>query len=75
MIDQLPIIITEPGEYETRRGERATINDVEGKGYSFNCSGFIHGSRRPHESWHPSGRLLPFECGGDIVRKLQSSKE
>lgn len=65
----LPTIITEPGDYITRCGERVTIYTTAAQTRApFNCYG--HYSNGTVETWHKSGRLyFGQECANDIVRK------
>lgn len=65
----LPTIITEPGEYITRSGNRVAVYTTAARaGSPFNCYG--HYADGNVETWHESGRLyFGQECANDIVRK------
>lgn len=64
----LPAVITEPGAYITRSGERVTVVCASQR-HSFDCNGF-YGSAIA-ESWHRSGRLYSnVESSNDIVRRV-----
>lgn len=66
----LPVVITEPGEYLTRCGERVTV-EASSQRHEFGCKGF-YGSAdsKIAESWHRSGRLLfGRETQNDIVSR------
>jgi len=65
----LPTVITEPGDYITRKGEHVTVYTTAGKTRSgYTCYG--HYADGTTETWHPSGRLyFCQECDNDIVRK------
>ncbi len=58
----LPVIITEPGIYLTRCGERVAVTYVAGhRAYGNYACGI-------KESWHKSGRLFPSTAStNDIV--------
>ena len=65
----LPIIITEPGEYITRRGETVTIDTVTSK-QSFGCTGNYSNGGVIDERWHKSGRLyLHAKSDNDIIKR------
>lgn len=72
----LPDVVTEPGDYVTRDGRRATIHTVQDDAspYTFKAKGSIwrlfRGKQRPrgHQIWHKSGRLdMVTEKPGDII--------
>lgn len=66
----LPVVITEPGEYLTRSGERVTVEQSSQR-HEFGCKGF-YGSAETKiaESWHRSGRLLfGKQTQNDIVSR------
>ena len=52
----LPTVITGPGEYLTRSGERVTVEQASTK-HKFDCVGFYNDSKIA-ECWHHSGRIL-----------------
>ena len=66
----LPAVITEPGAYITRIGERVTVVCATQRN-SFDCNGFYGAdSEAISESWHRSGRLYSnVESSNDIVRR------
>jgi len=62
-----PVIITEPGEYITRGGERVKVASVSTK-HDFDCLGTY--STGQSEGWHKSGRLFAGRTSNnDIVSK------
>ena len=65
----LPTIITEPGDYITRKGERVTVYTTAAQTVRpFNCYGNY--SDGTQEAWHRTGRLyFGQECDNDIVHK------
>nr|WP_234288202.1 hypothetical protein [Pseudomonas fluorescens] len=67
----LPAVITEPGAYITRGGERVTVVSATQR-HSFDCNGFYgEDSAAIAESWHRSGRLYSnVECINDIVQRV-----
>lgn len=74
--DNMPQIITAPGDYITRNGDRVTITEVQADSspYTFKAKGstwkMFRGAMRPrgHNVWHKSGRLdMVTEKGGDII--------
>jgi hypothetical protein len=81
LLNALPVIITEPGDYVTRDGRRATIysvNQTDPKTTSFSAKGAIWnqkwGVHRPkgYDIWHVSGRKTPLkEMVTDIVAKWE----
>lgn len=61
----LPRVITAPGEYLTRAGERVTICKVSPR-QDFGCEGIY--AKGGDEAWHKTGRLFAGrECRNDIV--------
>ena len=71
--NELPEVITEPGDYVTRDGRRVTIREIKPGSY-FVAKGSIwslyRGKVRPrgYHIWHKSGRSFPLaECAADIV--------
>lgn len=77
-LNDLPLIVTGPGEYRTRCGGRVTIHKVEAEGppelTTFRAKGSIwrmfRGKLCPrtYSIWHVSGRAFPHqESGSDIV--------
>jgi hypothetical protein len=63
----LPVIITEPGEYITRGGEKVIVESVSTK-HDFDCLGTY--STGQSEGWHKSGRLFAGRTSqNDIVSK------
>lgn len=78
--DDLPVIITAPGEYMTRDGRKVTIHTVQDASspYTFKAKVSIwrmfRGAMRPREYniWHVSGRLdMVTEKPGDIVGRWE----
>jgi hypothetical protein len=63
----LPTIVTGPGEYVTRCGERVTINEVRpGRGEPYAAQGVY--ANGVEEAWDVSGRLYPtILSNNDIV--------
>ena len=62
-----PVIITEPGTYITRCGERVTIETVSTR-HDFGCRGVY--SNGIVERWHKSGRIFAgVETQNDIIRR------
>jgi hypothetical protein len=76
-LNDLPVIIDEPGEYVTRDGRRAVI-DCFGNG-TFSAKGTLFTKRtvrtvKHYEIWHPSGRCVAVgESKRDIVAKAEKS--
>ena len=75
-VNDMPHVITGPGDYITRDGKRVTIHSVQPKEspYTFKAKGstwkMFRGKMRPRgfEVWHTSGRLdMVKEKSGDIV--------
>lgn len=73
MLDTLPTIITGPGDYVTRSGQRVTIREVTGPA-TFAAKGALwsefRGKMTPrgHDLWHVSGRYMPLtENKKDVV--------
>jgi len=67
----LPTIITEPGAYLTRGGERVKVKTVSTK-HDFGCIGSY--SDGVSEGWHKSGRLFAgVYSDNDIVKKDDGS--
>lgn len=67
----LPVVITEPGDYITRSGERVTITRVSGVSdrHDHGCWG-RYLPDGPDDSWHKSGRLyFSMTSGNDIISK------
>lgn len=63
----LPVIITEPGGYFTRNGEKVSVTSVSTQ-HDFGCGG--HYGNGTHERWHKSGRIFAGSLSAnDIVRK------
>lgn len=76
--NDLPVVISGPGDYAARDGRRITIRDVklpsEPGSTMFGASGSIwrefRGKVRPHGhgTWHVSGRRMPLdETPSDVV--------
>lgn len=64
----LPVIVTEPGRYQTRRGESVVIESVSRR-HDFRCVGYY--GEDILEGWHKSGRVLATsETDNDIVKKI-----
>ena len=71
----LPVIVTQPGDYVTRDGRRVTIHEVtQAMEYTYRAKGafwkMYRGKVRPRgfQAWHVSGRLdVVRETAGDIV--------
>jgi hypothetical protein len=62
-----PNIITEPGTYETRKGERVEIIALVGG--IFCCHGTY--SNGVADKWSKSGHIyFVTECDNDIIRKV-----
>lgn len=67
----LPVIIDEPGTYETRCGEKVEIFRIV-SGVVFACQGG-YAKDGTFDGWHKSGRLYyGIECDNDIVKKVAS---
>lgn len=65
----LPVIIDEPGQYRTRRGEVVKINKVS-KRHDLGCQGLYPEGTLEH--WHKSGRIFAGrDSWNDIVEKVQ----
>lgn len=63
----LPVIIDEPGEYRTRKGEVVSVSIVSTV-HDFECVGKYSSIIR--EGWHKSGRLYAnWQSKNDIVAK------
>lgn len=63
----LPVVITAPGEYVTRDGERVTISKASSL-HDFGCTGTYAPSGET-DHWHRSGRMFAGrESRNDIVR-------
>lgn len=64
----LPTIITAPGEYLTRGGDKVTVYTTAANTAStFKCYGHYPDGRV--ETWHKSGRIyFGQECANDIVK-------
>ncbi|WP_274644292.1 hypothetical protein [Pseudomonas serbica] len=63
-------IITAPGEYLTRRGERVVIDKVSSH-HDFNCFG-SYVDCGTAERWHKTGRIrATSETLNDIVRRAE----
>lgn len=63
----LPVIITEPGAYFTRYGEKVSITSVSNR-HDFGCYG--HYPDGTHERWHKSGRIFAGSLSeNDILSK------
>ncbi|WP_338924705.1 hypothetical protein V0M98_34365 (plasmid) [Pseudomonas silesiensis] len=65
-----PDIVTAPGEYFTRKGERVVVTKVSTH-HDFGCVGaYVDCGTR--ESWHKSGRIrATSETLNDIVRRAE----
>ncbi len=65
----LPVVISEPGEYLTRGGERVTIEQASTR-HSFGCVGG-YADCGTQDRWHKSGRLYAgTESRNDIVSRV-----
>lgn len=65
-----PDIVTEPGEYVTRKGERVVVTKVSTH-HDFDCFG-SYVDCGTLERWHKSGRILATsETLNDIVRLIK----
>jgi hypothetical protein len=65
-----PDVITEPGNYITRRGETVSITVASAK-QDHGCVG--HYPEGTPDRWHKSGRLyFHIQCENDIVRRADS---
>lgn len=80
LLNDLPLVIDQPGDYLDRLGRRVTIHTVRPDPHDGQCRFLAKGSpwrkyrgkMRPHgyEIWHLSGRCYPLhESPRDIVRK------
>lgn len=81
MLNALPTVVTEPGEYATRDGRRVTIHEIRDTAFraefpdctAFAAKGTLHtlkGKRvvTDYNVWHVSGRNMPLEeTSVDIV--------
>lgn len=68
-LNMLPVVITTPGEYKTRRGESVKIKIVGQNPHGFNCVGTYSTGEKEH--WHHSGRIFFGQtCQNDIVEKI-----
>lgn len=73
-VNDLPIVIDGPGDYETRDKRRATICEVRDD--TCTAYGTLHLNKPwaadPATTWHVSGRHYPHPhlSGKDIMRKL-----
>lgn len=68
----LPDVITEPGFYETRRGNRVIVTHTSTK-HDFGCVGqyLDESCTWVKDRWHKSGRLYAGVLSdNDIVRKV-----
>jgi len=64
-----PDVITQPGNYVTRRGEIVTITAASTK-HDHGCIGTYPEGTREH--WHKSGRIyFGIQCENDIVRRAE----
>jgi len=65
-----PVVITEPGQYLTRSGERVTVESTSQK-HDFGNRGYYGSAdNRIAESWHRSGRVSASrESNNDIVSR------
>ena len=64
----LPVIITTPGEYITRGGERVTISKTSSLN-DHGCVG-VYAVNGISDAWHRSGRIYAgMESLNDIVRE------
>lgn len=61
LLDELPTVVTGPGEYETRDGRRVKIREISGRG-TFSAEGAVYKEfrgravPRGYDIWHVSGR-------------------
>lgn len=68
----LPVIITGPGYYVTRSGERVHVSRVSHR-HDFGCAGIYPSGQ--YENWHKSGRLYAGrECANDIVCTAEAAE-
>ncbi len=66
----LPVIITKPGFYQTRGGEKVRITKVSER-HDFHCFGYYTNSCADTDCWHKSGRIFATsETANDIVKEL-----
>lgn len=73
LLQDLPVVVTGPGDYVTRNGRRVAIREIGGKG-TFNARGAVYREFRGRvvarglDIWHVSGRYRSLgEHGLDIV--------
>ncbi|WP_327210005.1 hypothetical protein [Rhizobium leguminosarum] len=73
LLQDLPVVVTGPGDYLTRSGKRVQIREISGKG-TFNAKGAVYREfrgrtvARGYDIWHPSGCYRAVgEHGLDIV--------
>lgn len=80
MLNNLPVIVTSPGTYGTRNGERVMVHNIKPAPSPDVTAFTVQGSIermfmgkprfRGYEIWHVSGRAYPLkESGRDIVAK------
>ena len=83
VLNALPAIVTEIGEYQTRAGDRVTVSEISPAGdsgcTSFRVKGSVwreyRGKYKPmgYAIWHISGRKYPLrEARTDIVGRWES---
>jgi hypothetical protein len=70
-----PVVIDSPGDYITRDGRRAKVNEISPKPFTFNCKGYIINMARRKNvwawtTWKPNGQNKSLgESRDDIVDK------
>ena len=68
----LPVVITRPGEYVTRRGERVSV-ERSSEHQDFGCTG--HYASGQTDDWHRSGRLFAgCKSDNDIVQSCADAE-
>lgn len=79
LLQDLPVVVTGPGDYLTRNGKRVQIREISGRG-SFSAKGAVYREfrgrtvARGHDIWHPSGCYRAVgEHGLDIVQRAAAN--
>lgn len=80
LLDDLPVVVTGPGDYVTRNGRRVAIREIGGKG-TFNAKGAVYREFRGRvvarglDIWHISGCYRAVgEHGLDIVSAIGANR-
>lgn len=64
-----PVVITEPGKYQTKGGDVVTITEVPFTAYRPVCKGTYSNGVEDH--WTPSGHIFPaMDSLNDLVKKI-----